>query len=60
MRIADFYELLLKFDHAQDFICMPLSFNNQLIRPGIDILHEQIAQHYGFETPWLDNWVCKS
>jgi hypothetical protein len=52
MRIADFLWLLLKFDHTQAFISLQLSFNNKLL--GVDLLYEQLAQHYGLETTWLD------
>jgi hypothetical protein len=54
LRIADFLELLLKFDHTQKFISKPLSFNNIPISDRIDLLYEQLAQHYGLETCWLD------
>ncbi len=52
MRIADFLSLLLKFDHTQAFISLQFSLNNKLV--GVDLLYEQIAQHYGLETTWLD------
>ncbi|MCD6579689.1 FRG domain-containing protein [bacterium] len=43
MRIADFRNLLLCFDHVQNHISK-----------GLSVLYEQIAQHYGIETNWLD------
>ena len=43
LRVADFLDLLLHFEHAKMFM------NN-----SVDILYEQLAQHYGFETKWLD------
>lgn len=54
MRIADFLELLLKLDHTQKFLSMPLIFNNVDVGSGIDLLYEQLAQHYGLKTKWLD------
>jgi len=54
MKIADFLELLLKFDHTQAFIQRQYSFNNTPTKISIDLLYEQIAQHYGLETHWLD------
>ncbi|MCD4772793.1 MAG: FRG domain-containing protein [Bacteroidales bacterium] len=54
MRIADFLDLLLKFDHTQEFLALPLKSNNKSLNTGIDLLYEQLAQHYGFETVWLD------
>lgn len=52
MRIADFLWLLLKFDHTQMFLSLELMLNNK--PTGIDLLYEQIAQHYGLDTVWLD------
>jgi len=52
MRIADFLWLLLNFEHTQAFISLQLSLNDNLF--GVDLLYEQLAQHYGFETTWLD------
>jgi hypothetical protein len=43
LRIAEFLDLLLRFEHTQKFITT-----------GVDLLFEQIAQHYGLETYWLD------
>lgn len=54
MKIADFLELLLKFDHTQVFIKSQYSFNNAPAKISIDLLYEQLAQHYGLETCWLD------
>lgn len=54
MKIADFYDLLLKFRHTNYFLTLPLKFNRISLSPGIDLLYEQLAQHYGFETVWLD------
>lgn len=53
MRIADFLELLLKLQHTQKFITQQFSFENKFFI-HIDLLYEQLAQHYGFETHWLD------
>ncbi len=52
MRIADFLWLLLEFQHTQEFIASQFSFNNKPV--SVDLLYEQIAQHYGLETTWLD------
>lgn len=54
MKIADFRELLLKLDHTQKFISRQYSFNKTPAKIQIDLLHEQLAQHYGLETCWLD------
>ncbi|MDA3815963.1 MAG: FRG domain-containing protein [Prolixibacteraceae bacterium] len=54
MRNADFLWLLLKFDHVQKFISEPLIFNNKNLGYGISLLYEQLAQHYGLDSPWLD------
>ncbi len=54
MKIADFLELLLKLDHTQVFIQSQYSFNNAPAKISIDLLYEQLAQHYGLETYWLD------
>ena len=54
MRIADFLELLLKFDHTQKFISRQYSFEKAPAKIYIDLLYEQLAQHYGLETYWLD------
>jgi hypothetical protein len=54
MRIADFLELLLKLEHTQKFISRQYSFNKAPVQINIDLLYEQIAQHYGLETCWLD------
>jgi len=43
LRIADFLELILQFNHAKQFIDL-----------CENILYEQLAQHYGFDTRWLD------
>lgn len=43
MRVADFLELILQFEHLKEFQ-----------EYEVDILYEQIAQHYGFETQFLD------
>jgi hypothetical protein len=54
MKIADFLGLLLKLDHTQKFILRQYSFNKSPAKIHIDLLYEQLAQHYGFETCWLD------
>lgn len=54
LRIADFLGLLLKLDHTQKFISHQYSFNKSPVKIHIDLLYEQLAQHYGFETCWLD------
>lgn len=43
MRIAEFHSLLFKFKHTTN-----------IGEIGIDILSEQLAQHYGLQTQWLD------
>lgn len=43
LRIADFLELILQFNHTKQF----MNFSRC-------ILYEQLAQHYGFDTRWLD------
>jgi hypothetical protein len=53
MRIADFLDLLLQFNHTQEFISWSFTCNGKPVG-GIDLLYEQIAQHYGLETRWLD------
>jgi len=54
MRIADFFELLLKFSHTQMFISREYSFNKVPAKIYVDLLYEQLSQHYGLETCWLD------
>ncbi len=51
LRISDFLNLILKFDHTQHYLA-PRSFKGKPVY--IDLLYEQIAQHYGLDTPWLD------
>ncbi|GAB6179009.1 hypothetical protein JCM14036_03280 [Desulfotomaculum defluvii] len=43
IRIAEFHSLLFKFQHTSN-----------IWKQGIDILSEQLAQHYGLQTQWLD------
>lgn len=52
MRIAEFLDLILKMKHTQEFLSLRLSVNGHPLK--IDLLYEQIAQHYGLNTPWLD------
>lgn len=52
MRIAEFLDLILKMKHTQEFISLRLSVNGHPLK--IELLYEQIAQHYGLNTPWLD------
>lgn len=51
LRMSDFLNLILKFDHTQHYLS-PRSFKGKPVY--IDLLYEQIAQHYGIDTPWLD------
>lgn len=53
MRIADFLWLLLQLDHTQQFTTLQLRYNNTKYA-HIDLLYEQLAQHYGLDTKWLD------
>lgn len=43
LRIQNFYQLILKFNHT-----------HQYLENGITVLYKQLAQHYGLETDWLD------
>jgi len=43
MKIAEFHFFLFKFQHTND-----------LWKRGVSILSEQLAQHYGLKTQWLD------
>jgi len=43
MKIAEFNTLLFKFQHTADFL-----------EKGVSVLSEQLAQHYGLKTQWLD------
>jgi hypothetical protein len=53
MKIVDFLDLLLRFNHTQEFLLLSFKCNDKPIG-GIDLLYEQLAQHYGLETTWLD------
>lgn len=43
IKIAEFHFLLFKFQHT-----------NNLWKRGVSILSEQLAQHYGLKTQWID------
>jgi len=43
MKIAEFHSLLFIFQHTTD-----------IWKKGVSILSEQLAQHYGLQTQWLD------
>jgi len=54
LRVADFLDLLLRFNHTQELLSLRLKLNGLPDEFGIDLLYVQLAQHYGFETKWLD------
>lgn len=53
LKYIDFFNILNKLDHYHNFKNMHFTHPNG-VRQYLDVLFFNIAQHYGFDTNWLD------